>query len=253
MPTSLYRGGLATFGRPLLAQVPIDGACCLPAGSFWPPPPCGMIGYCSHGSAEGNTDRDLFIPAQAGLALCGRGLKYRYAVGHSCVLSSPRHSTRHMDFQDIAQTVLLNLFVTLLVMGLLAGARGVRKWAQGAVDWKPLVVEILAFCLLGCAGLGGTLLAVVMAFPVWSVWLVVGISLSIVGALGMGVSLLYDLRRPWQLRDWVETALIFCWILGGVIISIHQVHSDAQQALLSYEYRSGRTLVGAADQIFHRS
>ena len=69
----------------------------------------------------------------------------------------------------------------------------------------------------------------------------------------MGVSLLYDLRRPWQLRDWVETALIFCWILGGVIISIHLVHSDAQQALLSYEYRSGRILVGVADQYFHRS
>ena len=161
-----------------------------------------------------------------------------------------------MDFQEVAQTVGLNLFVTLLVMGLLAGARGVRKWvqgAQGAVDWKPLVVEILAFCLLGCAGLGGMWLAVVLAFPAWSAWLVVGISLSIVGVLGMGVSLLYDLRRPWQLRDWVETALIFCWILGGVIISIHQVHSDAQQALLSYEYRSGCTLVGVADQNFHRS
>ena len=158
-----------------------------------------------------------------------------------------------MDFQEISQTVGLNLFVPLLVMGLLAGARGVRKWAQGAVDWKSLVVEILAFCLLGCAGLGGMWLAVVMAFPAWSVWLVFGISLSIVGALGMGVSLLYDLSRLWQLRDWVDTALIFCWILGGVIISIHLVHSDAQQALLSYEYRSGRTLVGVADQNFHRS
>ena len=161
-----------------------------------------------------------------------------------------------MDFQEIAQTVGLNLFVTLLVMGLLAGAPGVRKWAQGAqgaVDWKPLVVEILDFCLLGCAVLGGMLLAVVVAFPAWSVWLVFGISLSIVGALGMGVSLFYDLSRLWQLRDWVDTALIFCWILGGVIISIHQVHSDVQQALLSYEYRSGCTLVGVADQNFHRS